>query len=94
MSTMNALRTATILGAEGLGLDKDLGSLEAGKLADLIVLDKNPLENIRNTNSISYVIKDGRLYDANTMDEIYPTPRKLVREWHDYAPVVNTTIKP
>ncbi len=46
------------------------------KLADLVILDKNPLENIRNTNSVNKVIKNGRLYDGNTLDEVYPTVRK------------------
>ena len=61
MSNHDALRVATIKGATALGLDKDLGSIESGKLADMIIMDKNPLENIRNTNSIKYVIKDGRI---------------------------------
>ena len=52
MTPHDVLRVATIFGAEAIGLAKDLGSLEAGKLADLVVLDKNPLENIRNTNTI------------------------------------------
>ncbi len=76
MTNMEAIRCATLNGAQYLGLDTDLGSLEPGKLADLIVTDKNPLDNIRNSESIRYVMKNGRLYDGETMDEIGTTMKK------------------
>lgn len=74
---METLRAATLNGARALGYEQDLGSLEPGKLADLIVLDKNPLEDIRNTNSIRYVMKNGRLYQGNDLTEIWPRRKTL-----------------
>jgi Tol biopolymer transport system component/imidazolonepropionase-like amidohydrolase len=82
MSNHDALRAATILGAEGIGLDKHLGSLEPGKLADLIVLDANPLDDLRNTNTIRYVMMNGRLFEGDTLNEIWPRQRPL--EMPDY----------
>ena len=77
MSNFEALRTATINPAISLGLDAHIGSLEVGKLADLLVMDQNPLDNIRNTESIRYTMVNGRLFDAETMNEIgnYNKPR-------------------
>ena len=75
-SPHEALRAATIVGARHLGLDGDLGSIEVGKLADLIVLDDDPLENIRHSESVSLVMLGGRLYEASTMHEIGPSPRE------------------
>jgi imidazolonepropionase-like amidohydrolase/Tol biopolymer transport system component len=75
MSELEALRAATLNGAEYLGMQSELGSLEAGKLADLIVLDANPLENIQNTEQVRYTMVNGRLYDAATMAELGNRPR-------------------
>jgi Tol biopolymer transport system component len=85
----DVLRAATIVGAEAIGMGQDLGSLEPGKLADIIVLDRDPLTDIRNTNSLSMVMKNGRLYDANTLDELYPRARKFsVQQWMSGRPTV------
>ncbi|HEV8496388.1 MAG TPA: amidohydrolase family protein, partial [Gemmatimonadaceae bacterium] len=67
-----ALEVASLHGARFLGVDKDLGSLEVGKLADLMVLNSNPLENIKSTLDMKYVMKGGKLYDAMSLDEVWP----------------------
>ncbi len=72
MTPMEVLRAGTLNGAEYIGLGDDIGSLENGKLADLIVLEKNPLEDIRNTDSVELVMVNGRLYDAATMNQLFP----------------------
>jgi imidazolonepropionase-like amidohydrolase/Tol biopolymer transport system component len=83
MTPMEALRAATIDGARYLGLDGDIGSLDKGKLADLVVLDRNPLENIRNSESLSMVMLNGRLYDAKTLNEIGNRPRPRRPFWFE-----------
>ena len=70
MSPMQALHCATLNGAAYLGMDKEIGSLETGKLADLVVLNDNPLDDIHNSEKIKYVMVNGRLYDAESMNEI------------------------
>ena len=56
---------------------RDLGSIEAGKLADLVTPDRDPLQNIKNTTANAFVMKDGRLDNGNTLDEVGPRERKL-----------------
>ncbi|HEY7776253.1 MAG TPA: amidohydrolase family protein, partial [Kineobactrum sp.] len=70
-SPMEALSAATINPATYLGMEGDIGSLEVGKLADLVVLDANPLDNIRNSDRISNIILNGRVYDATTLEEVH-----------------------
>jgi hypothetical protein len=81
----DALRVATTVGADGLGLSGDLGSVEPGKLADLVILDANPLQDLRHTNDIGMVMKNGRLYSGDTLDEVWPRQKPLDRQhwWAD-----------
>ena len=81
LTPLEALRAGTLDGARYLGLDRDLGSIEAGKLADLVVCEKNPLANIRDSEAIRFTMLNGRLYDARTMDEVAPRAKKRGRLW-------------
>jgi imidazolonepropionase-like amidohydrolase len=83
MTPMEALRASTLLAAEKLGFAPDLGSIEVGKLADFVVLDANPLDDIHNTVKIHWVAKNGELWDADTMKKLWPReepPPKFF--WH------------
>ena len=81
------LKVSTILGAYAIGLDKELGSIEKGKLADLVILNKDPLKNIRNTNSVDMVMKNGRLYSGDNLDQIYPIEQKAKNfDWQEEYP--------
>ena len=73
MTPREVLKAATIDGARIIGLSQDLGSIEVGKLADLVILEKNPLENIRNTNTVQYVMKNGELFEGDTLKRVYPS---------------------
>lgn len=81
MTSMEALRAATVGSAEAIGRLHELGSIEAGKLADLLILEADPSIDIRHSKSINQVMKGGRLYDGATLDELWPTPRSQPPSW-------------
>lgn len=78
---IQALRCATLNGAAYLGMDKEIGSLEAGKLADMVILNQNPLDDIRNSDNIKYVMVNGRLFDSDSMNETGNTEKPRLRFW-------------
>jgi hypothetical protein len=80
LTNLEALQASTILAAKALGMQKDIGSIEVGKIADLIVLENNPLVDIHNTASIRYVMKDGILYNGDTLNTLWPTTQNLSPE--------------
>ena len=81
MSELDALETATISAARSLGMDSEIGSLEVGKLADLVILTGNPLENIQNTQTVETVVLGGRAYDAETLNEVVTGDRRRAPYW-------------
>jgi imidazolonepropionase-like amidohydrolase len=81
MSNHDTLKVATIFGAEAIGLNQDVGSIETGKLADLIILDKNPLTDIKNTDSIRWVMKNGELFEADTLNQTWPQQKPLPAQY-------------
>jgi imidazolonepropionase-like amidohydrolase len=86
MPNHDALKVATVEGARYLGMDGDIGALDEGKLADLIVLERNPLDDLRNSTSIRWTMVNGRLFDAGTMDEAGNHPRERGSfYWEDWG---------
>ncbi|MBO6575972.1 MAG: PD40 domain-containing protein [Rhodothermales bacterium] len=81
LSNHDALKVATIQGAFAIGLAQDLGSIEAGKLADLVILNSNPLDDLRSTADIDHVMINGRLFEGDTLNEVYPRQRDLAPLW-------------
>jgi CubicO group peptidase (beta-lactamase class C family)/imidazolonepropionase-like amidohydrolase/Tol biopolymer transport system component len=81
MRPHEVLRVATMEGAYALGLERELGSLEPGKVADLVVLDADPLQNIRHAREIAFVMKAGTLYRGGTLDRVWPSPAPLTVPW-------------
>ena len=81
MDNHDALRMATLMSADAIGLAGDLGSLEPGKLADLQVLNSNPLDDLENSVDIEYVMKNGRLYTSLYLTEVWPRERPLPTQW-------------
>jgi imidazolonepropionase-like amidohydrolase/Tol biopolymer transport system component len=75
MSNLEAIRTATMNPARHLGMDKDLGSLEVGKLADLVIIDGDVVADIRKSDRVTMVMINGRLYDSATMNEVGAAPK-------------------
>lgn len=81
MSPLQALMTATTEPARHLGLAKDLGSIEAGKLADLVIMDQDPLADIANAESLTHVMIGGRLYESATMNEVETGTKQRLPYW-------------
>jgi Tol biopolymer transport system component len=81
MSPLEVLRCATVNGSKIVGRPADLGSIEPGKLADLVILDKSPLDDIHNTNTIHWVMKNGELFEGDTLNQVWPEQKKLEPLW-------------
>jgi Tol biopolymer transport system component len=94
MGPMGALEVATNGGAYFLGAEADVGSISVGKLADLVILDSNPLDDIRNTADIAMVMKGGIVYDGTTLDELWPRPRPYGSRPWVYAEVWRSGPRP
>jgi len=81
MTPLEVLRCATVNGSKIVGRPEELGSIEPGKLADLVIMDKNPLDDVHNTNTIHWVMKNGELFEGDTLDQVWPEQKKLEPLW-------------
>lgn len=93
MTPIEALEAGTIDGAHFLGLEKEIGSIAVGKQADLVVLNSNPLENLRHSTDIRMVMKGGQLRDGNTLDEIWPGKTPYGPRWWNPEPMLRRDVR-
>lgn len=81
LTAYEALRAATLHGAEMIGVAQDVGTITPGKLADLVVLDADPLKDIRHSDDIVYVVKNGEVFAGDTLDRVWPVSEQLPAQW-------------
>ena len=81
LTPYEALRAATLHGAEMIGVAEDIGTITPGKLADLVVLDADPLADIRRSDDIVYVVKNGEVFAGDTLDRVWPVSEPLPAQW-------------
>jgi imidazolonepropionase-like amidohydrolase len=94
LGPMGALEVASRGGAWFLGMERDLGSIETGKLADIVILNSNPLEDIRNTADVAFVMKGGRLYDGRTLDQVWPLDKPFGEPYWANPEASRTDVRP
>jgi len=81
MTPLEVLKCATVNGSKIIGRPEELGTIEPGKLADLVIFDKNPLEDIHNTNTIHWVVKNGEVFEGDTLNQVWPEQKKFEPLW-------------